>query len=196
MADDDKLTARATEFLGKLSDEDKRGIQDLHNLSLSMGLPAARATFTMMVEAAGLHGKKKTKISNAILNISPVTEVGCYKVDFFNKDTGKADVAYMLLDVCHRDHDLGAELDCLKKHATEEKWAEILKHLSMLVALARKTYSETARSHISLIRGIFGLSAFDPCTAYLDYKVDPGNTTLYIDPTWPTRIGIWIKKDS
>ena len=54
MADDDKLTARATEFLGKLSDEDKRGIQDLHNLSLSMGLPAARATFTMMVEAAGI----------------------------------------------------------------------------------------------------------------------------------------------
>jgi len=186
---------RVNEFLAKVSENDKKGLVDLQNLSLSMGLPAARATFMAMIEAAQLRGKKKTKASNMVRAFSPVTEHGCMQVDFRDKDTGAPRVMYMVLDECPQKHNLDAELDKLKPHATEEKWGEILKHLSYLVYLGRMTYCEIAKANVSLIRKIFGLPDSHPCTEYLSYKIDPSNTTLYIDPGWPTRIGIFIREE-
>jgi hypothetical protein len=182
-------------FLNKVSENDKKGLVDLQNLSLTMGLPAARATFSAMAGAAQLNGKKKTKIHNKIQNISPLTEVGCFKVDFRDKATGEARVLYMVLEECPPDHDLDAEFGKLKPHVTEEKWGEVCKHLSMLVYLARKTYEDVAKNNIELIREIFGLPSSDPCTEYLNYSVDLRNTTLFIKPDWPVRIGIFIRQD-
>ncbi len=185
--------ARVDELLSKVSDNDKKGLMDLQNLSLSMGLPAARATFMAMVEAANLKGKKKTKICNMIRSLSPVTEIGCMQVDFCDKNTGAARVLYMVLEECPRDHDFGAELNKLQPHTTEEKWSEVLKHLSMLVYLGRKTYGDIAKNNVGVIREIFGLPDSDLCTEYLQYQVDPANTTLYVKPDWPVRIGIFIR---
>lgn len=51
--------ARATDILREMPSEDGEGLKDLQNLTLSMGLPATRATFQFMIKAANLRGEAK-----------------------------------------------------------------------------------------------------------------------------------------
>lgn len=185
--------ARATEMLRGLSGEDEAGLKDLQNLTLSMGLPATRATFQYMIKAANLRGAAKTDALRAVAEFSPVTEVGCMKVDFFNQTTGAPDIAYLVFDKCQRLHNLGAQLDKLKAHVSDEKWPEVIRSLSMLIHIGRSVYGQTARKHLDLIRRIHGSAADDPCTKYLDLQVDRENTTLFLEPSWPGRIGIFVR---
>jgi hypothetical protein len=185
--------ARAAEMLRSMSGEDEAGLKDLQNLTLSMGLPATRATFHYMIKAADLRGAAKTDAMRAVAEFSPVTEVGCMKVDFFNRTTGAPDIAYLVLDKCPRLHDLGAQLDKLKVHVSDEKWPEVVRSLSMLIHIGRSVYGQTARKHLDLVRQIHGAAAGDPCTKYLDLQVDRENTTLFLEPSWPSRVGIFVR---
>jgi hypothetical protein len=185
--------ARAGEMLRGMTAEDEAGMKDLHNLTLSIGLPATRATFQFMVAAAGLRGAAKKSAMRAIAGLSPVTEIGCMKVDYFNRATGAPDTAYLVLDRCPRDHDLGAQLDKLKVLVPDEKWPEVIQSLSMMLHIGRSVYSHTSREQIGLIRTIRGAEASDPCAEYLDLKVDRANTTLYLEADWPERVGIHVQ---
>jgi len=185
--------ARATDMLNSMPDEDGAGLRDLQNLTLSMGIPATCATFQYMIKAAKLRGAAKKNALRAIADFSPITEVGCMKVDFFNRSTGEPDIAYLVLDRCPRDHDLGAQLDRLKVHTLDEKWPDVIRSLSMLIYIGRSVYSQTARKHLDLIRQINSSPADDPCTKYLDLQIDRENTTLFLEPGWPDRIGIFVR---
>lgn len=185
--------ARATDMLREMPSENGEGLKDLQNLTLSMGLPATRATFQFMIKAANLRGEAKKEALRAIAEFSPLTEVGCMKVDFYNQTSGSPDVAYLILDKCPRLHNLGAQIDKLKAHVSDEKWPEVIRSLSMLVHIGRSVYGQTARKHLDLIRQIHGSAADDPCTKYLDLQIDRENTTLFLDPSWPSRIGIFIR---
>ena len=186
----------AAELLRAPAAEDKEGLQALENLTLAMGLPATRAMFRSMVQVADLRGSALAAAEKHIAEISPVTEVGCMKVDFFNQTTQAPDVAYLVLDRCPRHHNLGAELNKLEVHVSSDKWPEILRSLSSLVHIGRTVYSQAARKNHNLIKQIFGASADDARwngTQYLDLQVDHKNTTLFIEPDWPDRIGIYIR---
>jgi hypothetical protein len=185
--------ARATDMLREMPSENGEGLKDLQNLTLSMGLPATRATFQFMIKAANLRGEAKKNALSAVADFSPLTEVGCMKVDFFNQTLGAPDVAYLILDKCPRLHNLGAQIDKLKAHVSDEKWPEVIRSLSMLVHIGRSVYGQTARKHLDLIRQIHGSAADDPCTKFLDLQIDRENTTLFLDPSWPSRIGIFIR---
>ena len=172
---------------------DERGLKDLQDLTLSMGLPATRAIFQFMVEAANLRGVVRAEAEERIAEFSPLTEIGCMKVDFFNQSTGAPDIAYLVLDRCSRYHDLGSELDKLKVHISDKKWPDIIRSISTLVHVGRTVYGQAARKHLSLIQQIFDGAADDPGTKYLDLQVDPKNTTLFIEASWPSRVGIYIR---
>ena len=185
--------ARAQQMMGA---EDAEGLQHMHNLTLSMGLPAVRALFHHMITHSRKRGAAKAAAMDKVAQFSPVQEVGCMKVDFHNQVTKKPDVAYIRLDQCPRRHDLGAQLDKLRPLVPENKWAEVLKPMSALILIVRSTYGHAARQQLPLIRGLFDLPENDPCDKYLDLKVDISNTTLYIDETWPNRAGIFVSLES
>ncbi len=199
--DEETLAAaqtKAREMLreaGGDGDDPAAGINDLRALTSSMGLPAARIAFRHMIKAAGVRGAVKHEALAAIKAFSPITEVGSMKIDFFNRETGKPDVAWLLLDECRANHDLGAQLDKIKPHVAPEKWPEILKHCSTLIGIGRTVYAQLAKNNLALIRKINGLPASDPCTDYLAYKVDMASSTLYLSAAWPNRIGLFVHLD-
>ena len=185
--------ARASELLTTMSSNDEAGLKDLQNLTLSMGLPSTRSMFQCMIENSNLRGVAKKDAIRAVADFSPVSESGCTTVDFFNQVSGAPDIAYLVLHKCPRDHNLEAQLNKLKPHVLAEKWAEVTRSLSMLIYIGRSVYGQIARANLGLIRDIHGAAADDPCTDYLDLKVDVENTTLYLDASWPSRIGIYVR---
>jgi hypothetical protein len=187
--------ARAAEMLQEMNAPDS-GLKDMQNLTLSIGLPTARAAFLYMIRAANIRGAAKAKAIAAISDFSPVTEVGCMKVDFFNTTTGKKDIAYLVLDECPKHHNLGRQLDRMKEHVADDAWPKIVKHLSMLIHIGRSVYGNVARKNLTLIRSIFGLAEDDPCEKYLDFQIDRENTTLFLDAEWPTRAGIYLRLEA
>ncbi|NBP86347.1 MAG: hypothetical protein EBU23_15095, partial [Mycobacteriaceae bacterium] len=172
--------------------EDREGLQSLQNLSLSMGLPAARACFRMMLEANDAAPPLRAWANRQIDGFSPVTEVGCLQVDYFDAAARKPAVARILLEECDRDHDFGAQLGALRARVSADKWAEVIKHVSMLVHLGRSVYSQLADANRPLIRKIYGRPDTHDCAAEMKLGVDSRNTTLFVDPRWPRRIGIFI----
>ena len=186
--------AKAQEFIEKIgaTTEDREGLLSLQNLTLSMGLPAARACFRMMLDANDANAAVRDWAEREIAAFSPVTEVGCIQVDYFDRLSGRSAVARVLLDECPRDHDLGAEIAKLRPRVDDEKWVEVVKHISMLVHLGRSVYAQVAERSKPLIRRIYGRRADHACADEMKLGVDSRNTTLFVDPRWPVRIGIYI----
>jgi len=199
MPPDEATRAEAMEKARKLIADatvDAEGLQHLKNFHLSMGLPATRALFRQMVAASNIHGADKADVLKAIVDMSPVTEKGCMRIDFHNRVTNKADVAYLRLDACPKAHNLGRQLDRLKALVAEPKWPDVLKSLTYLTMLGRSIYSNIATQHIGLIRKIFRLGEDDKCEQYTSTQVDKSNTTLFLDESWPNRVGIYVSLEA
>ena len=175
---------------------DAEGIRSLQNLTQSVGLPAARISFEFMLDAFKVSSKLRSEAMKEIKAFSPITEVGCMQVDFFNMITAKADTAYLVLDRCPFNHDLGAELRKIKTLIEPDKWVEVVKHLSMMVYLGRTVYSQTAAEHKPLLRRIYDRKPDDNCEDLMKLGIDSRNTTLFVDPRWPMRIGIFVRMQS
>lgn len=195
-----EVLARAQQVLAAMSDEEKAGIHDLENLVVSMGLPAVRAAFRDMVDAACAQGRlsaaDKAAARDEIRGFSAVTEVGCVQVDFHNCATGRPDRAYLLLAPCPRRHDFGRQIDKLKPLVAPGRWPELLRHLSVLFNTGRRVYAKVAREHLPLVRKLAGRAADDDCAALLDLQVDAANTTLYVEADWPRRAGLFVRLQS
>ena len=189
----EEVRARADKLISTITPEDRAGLKDLQKLTLTMGLPAARIIFQYMIAAANLHGNAKKDAMAAVAKFSPLTEVGCMKVDFFNRGSGAPEIAYLVLGKCAKLHNLGEQLDKLKPHVSDAKWPEVIRSLSMLVHIGRSVYGQIARNHIDLIRRINGRAPDDPCAEFIDLQVDRENTTLFINDGWPRRVGIFIR---
>lgn len=174
---------------------DECDLANLRNFNYSLALPAIRLLFRHMIKAAHIRGGPKAEAIAAIRDLSPVTEIGCLKIDFFNRTKGAADAMYLLLGECPRGHNFDAQLAKLRPHVTAEKWPEIQHHMSVLVYNCRQIYAKFAADNQPLIRKIFGLPPDDACSPYLTLHVDVANTTLYLDESWPNRIGIFIRDE-
>lgn len=169
----------------------REGLHDLHNLTLSMGLPATRAALRQLLRARPRR-QRTPALWEAIKAVSPVSEVGCMRVEFVHQLTGVPVVAFLTLDACPAAHDLGRELEKLKPITPAAKWSELLRSMSTLVFIGRAVYSRTSREHIGLVRQLAGLGAEDPCAGLLDLQIDTKNTTLYLNAAWPERVGLYV----
>jgi hypothetical protein len=176
-----------------VTSEDAIGIRNLQDLTTSIGLPAARESFEAMLDANRVTPALRAAALREIKAFSPITEVGCMQVDFFNMIKAAPDVAYLVLDKCPANHDLGAELKKLRTVIDTDKWVEVVKHLSMIIYLGRTVYAAMAKEHKPLIRQIFGRSADHDCADLMTLGVDSRNTTLFVNPRWPVRVGIFVR---
>jgi len=191
------IEAQAHQLLDKMeaTQEDAEGVRSLQNLTLSIGLPAARECFYAMLNANAVSPALRASATREIKAFSPITEVGCMRVDFFNMITAKADVRYLVLEKCPSDHNLGAELHKLKSIVDGDKWVEVVKHLSMLVYLGRSTYAQLAALNKPLLRRIYKRADDDECADLMALGVDSRNTTLFVNPRWPVRVGIFVRSE-
>ena len=190
-----EVEERAREFIARtgMDASDREGLLHMQNLTLSMGLHTARACFRAMLDANNITGAARAAAEREITAFSPVTEIGCMRVDFFNMLTAGPDVAYLVLEQCPAGHNLSAQMHKLHRLVDGDKWIEVLKHLSMLVHLGRSVYNQIAQQNLPLLRRIYKRGAGDACADLMQLGVDSRNTTLFVDPRWPMRVGIFVK---
>jgi hypothetical protein len=181
---------RAEKLIDDLSADGAEGVRDAYNLILSMGLPATRMTFQYMLKAAGLTGSERANVRRQIAGFSPVTEHGCHRIEFHDRSTGKGSVAYLVIDRCPANHNLDVQLGKLKDRVAPEQWSEVFRSLSMLVFHTRSVYAQIAKHHAKLVLQLAGPSK---AAEYSSLKVDPANTTLFVNPAWPNRVGIYVR---
>jgi hypothetical protein len=189
--EDDAAIVQAAELIKNIPNEDREGLKDLQNLTLAMGIPGTRLLFQSMVENSKLRGVAKKDALATIDKFSPITEVGCMKIDFFNKTTNSPDIAYLLLDKCSKNHNFGEQLDKIKCHISDTKWQDVIKSISMLIHVGRSVYSQLARMNIDLIKKIYNIQDDAQCAKYLDLQVDMTNTTLFNNDA--DRLGIFVR---
>jgi hypothetical protein len=114
------------------------------------------------------------------------------------KFNGKSARAYIRL--CDKDHDLTGQLIKLstlfgEKYSDHE--SRLMKSLGEIVFNVRKVWTQVVYTNQKLavkIQNIMANQYSENIRGGL--KVDPTNTTLYIDPTLSKRLGIFIDVDS
>lgn len=178
----------------KVTDEDDgplAGLEHMHSLSLSIGLPVPRILFNEMVNVADASSSRKRKWLKNIKNMSKIKETGCIEIEIPRTPEGNKRIAYLVLDECDENHDMTAQLDKIYSKIPEEKQEEIRKHLSMLVYLGRSAYGQMLtqiESTMSEIKKKVS-DTFDPRTL----GIDAANTTIFIDHPNTKRVGIFVR---
>ena len=172
------------------------GLEAMRNLALSIGLPVPRILLAEMIKASSASASRKKKLIARLPKISEVSETGCIKVDFPVTKNGKSshDTAFLVLDQCAPDHDLGAQIYKLFSRISADKQDEIRKHLSMLIALGRRSFGTVVAENKNLLKEIAnGLPADFPVTRLM---IDTKNTTFFMAAPCKTRVGIFIRFES
>jgi hypothetical protein len=171
------------------------GLKDMQNLTLAIGLPAARVALRQLVDAGNAEGVTKTAMMRIIDRISPITEPGCIQIDFYHKERKAMDTVYLELDSCDRGHDLDSQLGKIKPHVDPTKWTGILQHLSVLIGIGRSVYAKLAHENEHLIHEIRRhLPERDAQVELRTMTADRTNTTLYLIDHLPKRVGIYVRR--
>ena len=167
------------------------GLRDMQLLARAMGLPVPRVLFAEMILRCSASAERKRVFSRGLKDMSPLSETGCISTDFFDRTTGAAGKAYLVLEPCGADHDLGAQLDPFYARIPPEKQDDIRQFLSMLVYMGRQTFHHLLETKRTLVEEITKKlpDGFDPSAL----EVDPANTTLFLPPPCTQRVGIFVR---
>lgn len=191
--------ARAKELVDEARQDPESGLlagrKDMQNLALSIGLPVPRALFDVMIDAGTAPPARKKALRQQLPAMSPVTETGCIRADFFDTTTQAPNVVFLVLEACDAAHDLGAQLDKIYGRLKPDKREEIRNHLSMLVYLGRTAYGQMLAGNPDLVKKLLRKlpAGFDPHVL----NVDPANTTLFLGaPCDGRRVGIFVRLES
>jgi hypothetical protein len=202
MADKTELARKAAKIVDDARRRDPdavAGFEEIRKHAATIGFPAVRETFTILMERGFPPGLERTEMMQKLSALFPITEIGSIEVGFFDKARGQPDKAHLVLQRCPRGHDLDAQLNKLRDrfdpdHA-KSMWPSVQKQLSMLVFIGRDVYRRTieqAPDFVAQLCRVCGLSA-DLLAAL---QVDKENTTLFLDPEWPERVGIFVHLES
>jgi hypothetical protein len=167
------------------------GMDDMRDLSLSIGLPVPRILFTQAVGASTATKGKKKAWMRGIGAMSDVSETGCIQADFFDTSTQAQNTAYLVFDECGDAHDLGAQLEKIFSRVAADKHDDIKKHLSMLVYLGRSAYGQMMMKMAPLLADLGKKLPNDFDSRLL--VVDPDNTTLSLNIAGTRRVGIFVR---
>lgn len=171
------------------------GLQDMHNLSLSIGLPVPRVLFAEALKATAANEARKKAWRKKLQKMAKVTETGCIQVELEGGKVREKTTVYLVLDRCPPDHNLTAQLDKIYALVPESRKPEILRHLSALVQLGRMAYNQMLAKVAPTLKEIS-----DKLTrggdAFGTLCIDPANTTFYLDSVPACRVGIFVRLGS
>lgn len=211
---------RAQDLAAGTTPED---MENLRKFMMQFGLPAAQTMFRSAVAKSSLHGDAKGSVLRRIAAFGDCDQPGCFTVDYHNSDGTPGERAYLLLDKCGPKHNLTRQLNRLRERigmpampdpaasapapadpapapapvpsaAAVERWTMIQRQLSLLIHHGRHVYGQLAHDNKSLLVEIAGSEAAAAELSML--LVDPANTTLYLKPDWPVRIGLFVRFQS
>lgn len=174
---------------GLLADD---GARELQRLTLAVGLSAAQTLMGQLVLAAGVKGRALAKAEKVVAGVGDVADLACMRVVFRRAGEAAPTTAFFVLDACPPAHDLGRQLDRVRPHVSEEQWKQLTARLSEVVFVARAVYRDEAKKRENFIRGLFHVPP-GRATPFLEPCVDPANTTLFLHPAWPERVGIFVR---
>lgn len=198
-SDDEVATARAR-AMTMLGDMDSKGMKSMRNLSLAIGMPAAKAILELLVEhgtasescKADLMSRVKTTTEPPAINDA----VGCIEVKIPDEGgkAGACTSVYLVLGRCPKNHDLGAQLGHVFSLIPEEKQPVIKQHLSMLVIMGRTVFSNIVEANAALLTEIQAHLSHETAERIsAGLQIDPANTTLYVEESWDERVGLFVK---
>jgi hypothetical protein len=189
---DDETLTNSLDMLNTLSPEDLEKYQTYQKQVLSMGVPACKIMMTILLHHALTDDEAvKYKFFEMFENALTVDKFGGLSVEYFDTDQGKNTYCYIILNKCHKTHNLSEQFEKINKFMTAEQWDHVLKQISMLLYITKNIYK---LSISSFSEQIFNLG-FDINDIEV-LNVDPSNTTLYIDEEWDERTGIYIMRES
>ncbi len=202
MTDKTKLAQKAAKIVSDARRRDPdaaAGFEEIRKHAAAIGFPAVRETFTILLERGFSPGQERDGMMQKLFNLFPITEVGSIEVEFFNKSLGRSDKAHLVLQRCPRGHDLGAQLaklrDSFDPTHVDVMWPKVQKQLSMLVFIGRDVYKRTIEQASSFVAQLCRVCEL-PAESLAELKVDKENTTLFLDPEWPERVGIFVHLES
>jgi len=158
--------------------------ENLSKQILAIGFPSVR----IMLYALAKHFNKEN-VESRIEEVCHIQDIGCFNIDYYNKETDKKDTVLIFLKECGADHNLSDQLNKLRPYLDDEKWKNILKTLSYLILLTRNIYVSIYDNNKELIEEIVGINNIE---TYNKLNVDPDNTTLYL-PNIEDRVGIFFE---
>jgi hypothetical protein len=177
---------------------DSVGADEMGKLTFAIGLPAPRIIISLMIEASSATpSRKKTWNRRLEEACGGIKETGCIKIDFHDTINNKKNTAYLVLEECGKNHDMGAQLDKIYTRIQPEKKEDVVGHISMLIHLGQKVYHQVASKMSTVLSEIVEETApsspdggpFDPNALH----VDPANTTLHIkSPHELRRVGLYV----
>ncbi len=202
MADKKELARKAAKIVkdARRKDPDAAaGFDEIRKHTAAIGFPAVRETFTILLERGFPPGTERDEMMQRLLGLFPITEIGSIELEFFNKPLGRPDKAHLVLQRCPRAHNLGAQLSKLRDSFdpahVEAMWPNVQKQLSILVFIGRDVYKRTAEQATDFVAQLCRVCGL-PADSLAALKVDAENTTLFLDPEWPERVGIFVHLDS
>jgi len=188
---DDNTLLESIDAMENLSSEDIEKYKQYQKTVLSMGIPTCRIMMqTLLQKSESTDESAKFNFYQKIEELTNIEKVGGMNIEYEDMDTGKKTFFYIIMNKCHKDHDLNMEFNKIKKNFSEETWKQLLKHVSMLIYLCRSIYKINMQA---CINDIFHLG-FD-INEIEELKIDPRNTTLYINEEWDERMGIYIMRE-
>jgi hypothetical protein len=119
--------------------------------------------------------KELKKIGKVLPSSSSAGKIEMHLKFEDNKDY----IAYISIDVCAKTHNSVTELDKLK--CSETSLAEVKRVIGSLIALSRQKYAQTTEK----------LQAKSKIL-YPELSLDVNNMTLFLNPFWNMRLGIFI----
>jgi hypothetical protein len=132
----------------------------------------------------------KTNFYKKIDQLTNIEKVGGMNIEYDDVDTGKKTFFYIIMNKCHKSHNLYEQFDKVKKHFNEATWTQLLKHISMLIYLCRSIYKINMQACIDDMFNLgYDINDVD------QLKIDPSNTTLYINEEWDERMGIYFMRE-
>ena len=188
---DEETLKNSLDMVNNLSPEDIEKYQAYQKQVLSMGVPACKIMMTILLQHALTEDENiKYKFFEMIEESLVVEKFGGLNVEYFDTDQNKKTYCYIILNKCHKTHNLGDQFDKIHKYMNAEQWDYLLKQISMLLYITKNIYK---LSISSFSEQVFNLG-FDINDIEV-LNVDPENTTLYIDEEWEERTGIYIMRE-
>jgi hypothetical protein len=174
-----------------LSPEDIEKYKQYQQTVISMGIPTCRIMMhTLLEKSESTDTGIKAQFFQKIEQLTNFEKVGGMNIEYDDFDTGKKTYFYIIMNKCKKNHDLHEQFDKVKKFFTEEKWKQLLKHISMLIYLCRSIYKINMQACTDDMFQL-GYDINDVETL----KIDPDNTTLYLFEEWEERMGIYIMRE-
>ena len=188
---DEETLQNSLDMVNNLSPEDIEKYQAYQKQVLSMGIPACKIMMTILLQHSLTDDENiKYKFFEMIEDSLSVEKFGGLNVEYFDTDQNKKTHCYIILNKCHKTHNLDEQFNKINKFMNTEQWNHILKQISMLLYITKNIYK---LSISSFSEQVFNLG-FDINDIEV-LNVDPVNTTLYIDEEWEERTGIYIMRE-